>query len=87
MLFSYGIQIKAIIRIRFSQRYFDILKENQWKSISTFLVIPTHYYMIEFMEATSVIRYDPRESVLFNRFTPFHYIIEDTVHTDTLVGK
>jgi len=72
-----------------------MLKENQWKEIKTFCVIPnggivratTHFYMFEFMEATSVISSDPKETVLFKRFTPFYYIIEDTVYTDTLVGQ
>ena len=72
-----------------------MLQENQWKSISTFRVIPnarpvqatTHYYMIELMEATLVTCSDPRETALLNRFTPFDYIIENTVPTDTLVGK
>nr|AAD26919.1 putative replication protein A1 [Arabidopsis thaliana] len=65
---EWGIQIEAIIERYFSQCYFDKLKENQWKEIATFRVIPnsgivraiTHYYMIEFMEATSVISSDPR---------------------------
>jgi len=43
--------------------------------------------MIEFMNATEVTHSDPRETVLFNRFTPFDYIIEDTAHTENLVGK
>jgi len=72
-----------------------MLEENQWKEIRTFGVIEncgfvrttTHKYMIEFMNATEVTHSDPRETVLFNRFTPFDYIIEDTAHTENLVGK
>jgi len=43
--------------------------------------------MIEFMNATEITHSDPRETVLFNRFTHFDYIIEDTAHTENLVGK
>ena len=72
-----------------------MLEENQWKEIRTFGVIEnwgfvrttTHKYMIEFMNAIEVTHSDPRETVLFNRFTPFDYIIEDTAHTEYLVGK
>jgi len=72
-----------------------MLKDNQWRSISTFRVIPnggliratTHHDMIEFMEATLVIMSDPRKTVLLNRFTPFDYIIKNTIPTNTLVGK
>nr|AAD29781.1 contains similarity to a family of Arabidopsis thaliana hypothetical proteins; see GB:AL022580 [Arabidopsis thaliana]CAB81139.1 hypothetical protein [Arabidopsis thaliana] len=90
---EWGIQIEAIIGSRFSQRYYDMLEENQWKEIRTFGVIEncgfvrstTHKYMIEFMNAIEVTHSDPRETVLFNRFTPFDYIIEDTAHTEYLV--
>jgi len=72
-----------------------MLQENQWKSISTFRVSPnfepikatSHHYVIEFMEETFVTCSYPRETVLLNRFTPFDYIVEDTVLTNTLVGK
>ncbi|BAB01426.1 replication protein A1-like [Arabidopsis thaliana] len=90
---EWGIQIEAIIESRFFQRYYDMLEENQWKEIRTFGVIEncgfvrstTHKYMIELMNATEVTHSDPRETVLFNRFTPFDYIIEDTAHTENLV--
>jgi len=72
-----------------------MLQENQRKSISTFRVSPNfepikatpHHYEIEFMEETLVTCSYPRKAVLLNRFTPFDYIVEDTVLTDTLVGK
>jgi len=39
------------------------------------------------MEETVVTPSTTRETVVLNNFTPFDYIIEDTVRKDTLVGK
>jgi len=95
MLFSQGTQIEATIGPRFSAFYFDRIKENQWKTITTFLVRPNceaikttpHQFRILFMDHTIVTSSTPRETGLLNKFTPFDYIVDDVVGNDTLVGK
>jgi len=39
------------------------------------------------MEQTAVTSSTTRETILLNNFTPFDYIVENTVPKDTLVGK
>jgi len=64
------------------------------KTITTFNVRPnceairtTQEFRILFMEQTVVTSSTTRDTVLLNNFTPFDYIVEETVPKDTLVGK
>ncbi|CAB78932.1 hypothtetical protein [Arabidopsis thaliana] len=90
---EWGTQIEATIGPRFSAFYFDRIKENQWKTITTFLVRPNceaikttpHQFRILFMDHTIVTSSTPRETGLLNKFTPFDYIVDDVVGNDTLV--
>ncbi|CAL9217489.1 unnamed protein product [Arabidopsis halleri] len=89
-----GDHMEAIIPNRYVSVYLPSIKENQWKRISTFLVcrIPdpvratSNELAIWFMDQTIVTCADAKETILFNNFTPFDFIVEDTIPTSILVG-
>ncbi|CAL9248038.1 unnamed protein product [Arabidopsis halleri] len=88
-----GDQMEATIDRRFAVVYLESMKENQWKTITNFIVRKisekirptTNPYGIWFMDHTVVTRTEPKETILFKNLTPFDYIVENSVPTNILV--
>ncbi|XP_010424539.1 PREDICTED: uncharacterized protein LOC104709664 [Camelina sativa] len=91
---SSGTRIEAIIPSDYAALYKKWIQEGEWKIFTTFEVClnpepirsTTHPLGIKILPQTVMTNSLPLSNIPFNQYTPFAYIIEDTVNTDVLVG-